>query len=182
MLMKPYGFPFLQLPAACVCSDTVSAVAAAFFGVARDMRFARFEFHPAFGKAIWVRAWKIPPSGKYDPQIGGNDVFFGYVVVDQLVLLGEAEETGLSVGSGEAAHTAKEIFVRDVAGAEPSEESIGNVLQVQIDFRKEAIWVGIPEVEIPLQAVLDVFEDEAAVGGVAQPFTGCVFPAGLDGR
>ena len=159
-------------------------MSAAFSGVGWDIAwgFVRLELHPAFGEVIWVRAWKIPPSGKYDPQIGGNDVFFGYVVVDQLVLFGEAQEACLSVGSGEAAHSPQEIFVRDVTGAEPSEEPIGDVLQVQIDFREETVWVGVPEVEIPLQAILDVFEDETAVGGVAQPFTGGVFPAGLDGR
>lgn len=109
-------------------------------------------------------------------------MFFGYVVVDKLVLFGETQEACLSVGSGEAAHSPQEILVRDVAGAEPSEESVGDVLQVQIDFREEAVWVGIPEVEIPLQAVFDVSEDKAAVGGVAELLTGGVFPAGLDGR
>lgn len=182
VLPEPYSFSFLQFPAACVCSDTVSAVAAAFFGVGWDIALVRLELHPAFGEVIWVRTWKIPPSRKYDPQIGGNDVFFSYVIVDQLVLFGEAQEACLSVGSGEAAHSSQEIFVRDIAGAEPSEEPIGNVLQVQIDVSEEAVWVGVPEVEIPLQAVLDGFEDEAAVGGVAQFLTGSVFPAGLDGR
>ena len=109
-------------------------------------------------------------------------MFFGYVVVDKFVLFGEAQKACLSVGSGEAAHSPQEIFVRDVAGAEPSEEPIWNVLQVQVDFREEAVGVGVPKIKIPLQTVLDVFEDEAAVGGVAELFTGGVFPAGLDGR
>ena len=109
-------------------------------------------------------------------------MFFGYVVVDKFVLFGEAQEACLSVGSGKAAHSPQEIFVRDVAGAEPPEEPIGDVLQVQVDFREETVWVGIPEVKIPLQAVFDVFEDEAAVGGVAELLTRGVFPAGLDGR
>ena len=107
---------------------------------------------------------------------------FGYVVVDKFVLFGEAQEACLSMGSGEAAHSPQKIFVRDVAGAEPSEEPIRDVLQIQIDFREETVGVGIPEVEIPLQAVLDVFEDEAAVCSVAELLTGGVFPAGLDGR
>ena len=184
MLSEPDSFSFLQFPAACVCSGTVSAVAAAFSCVGWDIAggFVRFELHPAFGEVIWVRTWKIPPSGKYDPQIGGNNVPFGYVVVDKFVLFGEAQEACLSVGSGEAAHSAKEVFVWDIAGAEPSEEPVGDVLQVGIDVSEEAVGVGIPEVEVFLQAALDVFENEAAVGGVAQFFARGVFPAGLDGR
>lgn len=109
-------------------------------------------------------------------------MLFGYVIVDQLVLLGEAQEACLFVGSGEAAHSPQEIFVRDIAGAEPSEEPVGDVLQVGIDIIEEAVGVSVPEFEVPLQAVFDVFEDEAAVGSIAELLTGGVFPAGLDGR
>lgn len=76
MLMEPDSVTLTHFPTIVFALHAFSAEAAALYGIRWELDFFILKFHPRLREVMGIRTWKIPPAGKYDPQIRGNSMFF----------------------------------------------------------------------------------------------------------